>query len=258
MARGGADQVADDGAADRGLSRHADSERDTERDGEREQREQEQEHERDDLLDMPVTAYLVLGILSVLDEQLTAGEIKQRAEHSVGRFYWSPAVSHIRRELTRLLEFGLVATETVDVGARSMAVYESTPEGEAVLAKWASAIPEEDVMIKHPLMLKIWLADEQDLGATLLAIDRYLDRLQFQIDKAHWGGRRGRELGVTADDQTFPQFVRRYTIRALYSELANIRQLRDELAWRYSADPPRQLGLRTTQLRRRTHPGHSD
>lgn len=212
----------------------------------------------DDLLDMPTTAYLVLGILSVCNERLTAGEIKQRAEHSVGRFYWSPAVSHIRRELTRLLEFGLVATETVDVGARSMAVYESTTEGEAVLAKWASAIPEEEVIIKHPLMLKIWLAGERDLGTTLQAIDRYLDQLQFQIDKAHWGVRRGRDLGVTVSDQTFPHFVRLYTVRSLYSELANIRQLRDELAWRFAAEPPRQLGLRTTQLRRRSHPGKAD
>ena len=233
MAWTGADQAADQAADDEGTA-------------------------GDDLLDMPTTAYLVLGILSVCDERLTAGEIKQRAEHSVGRFYWSPAVSHIRRELTRLLEFGLVATETVDVGARSMTVYESTPEGEAVLGKWASAIPEEEVIIKHPLMLKIWLADERDLGTTLQAIDRYLDQLQFQIDKAHWAGRRGREVGVTADAETFPHFVRRYTIRSLYSELANIRQLRDELAWRFSEDPPRQLGLRTTQLRRRPHPGQTD
>jgi DNA-binding PadR family transcriptional regulator len=208
----------------------------------------------DDLVEMPTTAYLVLGVLSVFDEKLTAGEIKQRAEHTVGRFYWSPAVSHIRRELARLLEFGLVATETIDVGARSMAIYEITGQGEAVLAKWASAIPEEDVVIKHPLMLKIWLAGDQDLGTLLQAVDRYLERLEFSIDKAHWGGRRSREIGADHDERHFPQYVRRYTVRSLYAELANVRQLRDELAWRFSAEPPRQLGLRTTQLRPRQPP----
>jgi DNA-binding PadR family transcriptional regulator len=210
--------------------------------------------DEDDLIEMPTTAYLVLGILSVFDEKLTAGEIKQRAEHTVGRFYWSPAVSHIRRELARLLEFGLVTAETVDVGARSMAIYEITSEGEAALAKWASAIPEEDVVIKHPLLLKIWLAGDGDLGTLLEAIDRYLERLEFSIDKAHWGGRRGREVGAAPDERHFPQYVRRYTIRSLYAELANVRQLRDELAWRFSEEPPRQLGLRTTQLRPRKQP----
>ena len=48
---------------------------------------------------LPVTAYLVLGVLAANDEQLTAGEIKMRAELSVGHFYWSPSVSHVRREL---------------------------------------------------------------------------------------------------------------------------------------------------------------
>lgn len=208
----------------------------------------------DGLMDMPVTAYLVLGILSVFGEKLTAGEIKSRAEHSVGRFFWSPAVSHIRRELSRLLELGLVETETIDVGARSMAVYQITAEGEAVLAKWAGAIPEEDVVIKHPLMLKIWLARDEDLDTQLQAIDRYLERLEFLIAKAHWGGRRGREIGWHGDERHFPSHVRQYTIRALYAELANVRQLRDELAWQYSPEPPRQLNLRTTQLRPRRQP----
>ena len=45
---------------------------------------------------LPVTAYLVLGVLAANDEQLTAGEIKLRAEMSVGHFYWSPSVSHVR------------------------------------------------------------------------------------------------------------------------------------------------------------------
>jgi DNA-binding PadR family transcriptional regulator len=205
-----------------------------------------------DLLSMPTTAYLVLGILSVLDEQLTAGEIKQRAEHTIGRFYWSPAVSHIRRELERMLPFGLVATEKVEVGARSMTVYEITDEGEAVLRKWAGSIPEEDLVVKHPLMLKVWLSGDRDPSGLLLAIDRYIDRLELQIAKAHWGTRRGRQVGLSGDTRLrYPQLVMQYSVRALYAELANVRQLRDDIAWRYSEEPPRSLDLPTTQVRRR-------
>lgn len=209
-----------------------------------------------DLLGMPATAYLVLGILSVFDEQLTAGEIKQRAEHTIGRFYWSPSVSHIRRELDRLLGNGLVSAEAIEVGARSMTVHEITDQGEAVLRGWASAIPESDVVVKHPLMLKIWLAGDREPDALLQAIDRYIERLEFSIGKAHWGERRGREVGRVGEDAfRYPQLVRQYTIRALYAELANVRQLRDDIAWRLSAEPPRVMDLPTTQVRRRPGTG---
>ena len=51
---------------------------------------------------LPMTAYLVLGVLVINDEELSAAEIKTRADFSFGQFYWAPAVSHIRRELSRL------------------------------------------------------------------------------------------------------------------------------------------------------------
>jgi DNA-binding PadR family transcriptional regulator len=209
----------------------------------------------DALLGMPTTAYLVLGVLSVFDEQLTAGEIKQRAEHTIGRFYWSPSVSHIRRELDRLLGFDLVETERIEVGARSMTVHQITAVGERVLREWAGAIPDDDVVVKHPLMLKIWLAGDRHPDALLQAIDRYIERLEFSIDKAHWGARRGREVGRVGEDAfRYPQLVRGYTIRALYAELANVRQLRDEMSWTLSDEPPRALNLPTTQVRRRRKP----
>jgi DNA-binding PadR family transcriptional regulator len=212
----------------------------------------------DDMLGMPTTAYLVLGILSVFDEQLTAGEIKNRAEHTIGRFYWSPAVSHIRRELTRMLGFGLVSTERIEVGARSMTVYEITREGETILRKWAGAIPEEDLVVKHPLMLKIWLASDPDPSTLLLAIDQYIDRLEFSIEKAHWARRRGREVGRSGEGEDafrYPRLVMSYNLRSLYSELANVRQLRDEIAWTHSEEPPRVMNLPTTQVRRRRPAG---
>lgn len=58
--------------------------------------------------ELPATAYAVLGILTVNDEELSAGEIETRASFGMRYFYWSPAVSHIRRELRRLLALGLV------------------------------------------------------------------------------------------------------------------------------------------------------
>lgn len=211
----------------------------------------------DDLLGMPATAYLVLGVLAAFDEPLTAGEIKTRAEHTVGRFYWSPSVSHIRRELSRLLESGLVATEVIEVGARSMSVYQVTGDGQTILGKWAGMIPEADPVLKHPLMLKLWLSRDSDPQALLPAIDRYIERIEYSIDKAHWAARRSREVGRLREDEDeddgtlrYTRLVLGYSLRSLYAELANVRQLRDEIAWRYSGEPPRVMNLPTTQVRR--------
>ena len=85
--------------------------------------------------DLPVTAYLVLGILAAYDEQLTAGEIKTRAEFSVGHFYWSPSVSHIRRELTKLLDRGHVTSHAAELGARSCHPLRSDTRGRTCTAR---------------------------------------------------------------------------------------------------------------------------
>ena len=80
---------------------------------------------------LSATAYAVLGILSVTDEELTPGEIRLRAEFAFRHFYWSPAVSHIRRELRRLVEMGLAAEREIAIGqVRRSQVYQTTAEGE--------------------------------------------------------------------------------------------------------------------------------
>jgi len=69
------------------------------------------------------------GVLAANDEQLTAGEIKTRAELSVGHFYWSPSVSHVRRELNRLLARGMVGEIGAQSGKRAITLYETTDAG---------------------------------------------------------------------------------------------------------------------------------
>ena len=104
---------------------------------------------------LPVTAYLVLGVLAANDEQLTAGEIKTRAELSVGHFYWSPSVSHVRRELNRLLARGMVSEIGAQSGKRAITLYEATDSGLEALRRWVQHFPGQDqVVIKHPVILE--------------------------------------------------------------------------------------------------------
>src|ERR1700751_52331 len=123
---------------------------------------------------LPVTAYLVLGGLAANGERLTAGEIKMRAELSVGHFYWSPSVSHVRRELNRLLERGMVSEIGAQSGKRAITLYEAKDSGPDAFRRWVQHFPCQDrVVIKHPALLKPWLARGEDPEHVIDTLDRH-------------------------------------------------------------------------------------
>ncbi|BAX90343.1 MarR family transcriptional regulator [Mycobacterium shigaense] len=202
---------------------------------------------------LPATAYLVLGVLAANDEQLTAGEIKVRAELSVGHFYWSPSVSHVRRELSRLLQRGMVRQIRAQTGKRAITLYETTDSGLDALRQWVQLFPGQDqVVIKHPVILKTWLARGEDPERIVDTLDRHLESTRARLDEALWSRQRSRELGIVDDpDQRFSFAVLDYAIRGLYSEISNISQLRDEIASGTTKDPVTRVRRAKGQIRRR-------
>jgi DNA-binding PadR family transcriptional regulator len=203
--------------------------------------------------DLPTTAYLVLGVLAANDERLTAGEIKLRAEFSVGYFYWSPSVSHVRRELDRLLARQMVTETGAHAGKRAITLYEVTPTGLEALRGWVQHFPSHDpVVIKHPVILRTWLARGEEPGRVAEALDRHLETTRARLDEALWSRRRAHELGISDDpDQRISLAVLDYSIRGLYAELSNIEQLRDEIARGTAHDPVERVKRPKGQLRRR-------
>jgi DNA-binding PadR family transcriptional regulator len=202
---------------------------------------------------LPGTAYLVLGVLAANDEQLTAGEIKMRAELSVGHFYWSPSVSHVRRELTRLLQRGMVSETGAQAGKRAITLYETTDAGLDALRRWVQHFPGQDqVVIKHPVILKTWLARGQDPEHVLDTLERHLDATRARLDEALWSRQRSVDLGITDDpEQRYSFAVLDYAIRGLYAEISNISQLRDEIAGGTTRDPVKRVRRSKGQIRRR-------
>jgi DNA-binding PadR family transcriptional regulator len=203
---------------------------------------------------LPVTAYLVLGVLAANDEQLTAGEIKMRAELTVGHFYWSPSVSHVRRELNRLLVWGMVSEIAAQSGKRAITLYETTDTGLDALRRWVQHFPgDEQVVIKHPVILRTWLARGEDPERIVDTLDRHLEATRARLDEALWSRQRSRDLGITDDpDQRFSFAVLDYAIRGLYAEISNIAQLRDEIASGTNKDPVKRVPRAKGQIRRRT------
>jgi DNA-binding PadR family transcriptional regulator len=202
--------------------------------------------------DLPTTAYLVLGILATNDEQLTAGELKTRAEFSVGHFYWSPSVSHVRRELIRLVDRDMVTAKEVRTGKRTSTLYRATESGLSTLRRWVDALPVTDqVIIKHSVILKTWLARDSDPERVVEMLDHHLAVTRSRLDEALWSRQRTRDLGISDDPELRSSMaVLSYSIRALYGELSNIQQLRDELAHGTAHDPIRRVHRPKGQLRR--------
>jgi DNA-binding PadR family transcriptional regulator len=183
--------------------------------------------------DLPATAYAVLGILTINDEELSAGEIKTRASFGIRYFYWSPAVSHIRRELRRLLELGLVEEREITLGrVRRSQVYRTTQAGDEALARWVSdRSPDEPVVVKNSVLLRVFLGSKAPLDTVLSVLDSRMAQVDESIAELNWGMRRGRELNLTGQERLrFTRAVAEYSLRALHFERGNLQQLRDTVA----------------------------
>ncbi|MEB4209723.1 MarR family transcriptional regulator [Mycobacterium sp. 94-17] len=199
-------------------------------------------------------------MLATNDEQLTAGEIKLRAELSVGHFYWSPSVSHVRRELTRLLARDMVTETTAQSGKRTMTLYEATEAGLEALKRWVQQLPGSDqVVIKHPVILRTFLAQGGEPDRILEALDAHLEATRARLDEALWTRQRSRDVGIASNTNLrFSFAVLDYSIRGLYAEISNIEQLRDEIASGTGQDPVRRVRRPKGQLRRRRSTGSEE
>lgn len=106
---------------------------------------------------LPLTAWAVLGVLSFPGER-SGYEIKSWADRSLRFFYWSPALSQVYRELRRLEEIGYVTASLAPQDElRNKRLYRITDAGRAALKTWASRTPDSPPVIKHGVMLRVWL-----------------------------------------------------------------------------------------------------
>ncbi|MEV4752606.1 hypothetical protein ACFQVD_33580 [Streptosporangium amethystogenes subsp. fukuiense] len=210
---------------------------------------------------LPATAYTVLGVLSVLDEELSAAEIKVRCDYTLRWFYWSPAISHIRRELRRLGDLGLVTEREVTIGrVRRSTLYQTTERGEEVLRQWVSSPPvDEPVMLKNPALLRVYLGRFTEPYELVKVLDDRLEQLEEQIKDLVWGKRRSHELGLDEEERVqYGSALGDYLLRAAHFEYGNVRQLRDRIA-DYDPDHPelkvtRPKGLLRRRLRQQDAP----
>ena len=106
---------------------------------------------------LPPTSWAVLGLLS-FGWELSGYDLKKWADWSLRFFYWSPSFSQIYGELKRLERLGYAHSRPVSAdGVRGKWVYTITPSGMSAVTRWANETPVEPPVLKHSVMLRVWL-----------------------------------------------------------------------------------------------------
>ncbi|GEB16549.1 helix-turn-helix transcriptional regulator [Pimelobacter simplex] len=158
---------------------------------------------------LPPTGWAVLGLLS-FGEELSGYDLKRWADWSLRFFYWSPSFSQIYSELRRLEKLGLATSriETRD-DVRGKRMYRITDAGRDALSGWAADDHVDPVVLKHGVMLRLWLGhlSEPDKLRTVLAEHRDQSermRVRAEVDRE----------GATAEPGwAYPELVLRWAER---------------------------------------------
>lgn len=115
---------------------------------------------RDDpAVNLPATAYAVLGLLSFGNE--VSGYDLRKWAMNMRYFYWSPAQSQIYAELRRLLDKGLVAERTEEQRGRpAKRLYTITEAGQATFQTWLNHAEVGPPQLKHSVALRLFFGHQ--------------------------------------------------------------------------------------------------
>jgi DNA-binding PadR family transcriptional regulator len=164
---------------------------------------------------IPATAWAVLGILS-FGRELTGYDIKNWSDAILHFFYWSPATSQIYTELRRLEDLGLVSSRTVARDeVRDKTIYAITPIGTEALRSWQATVDAEVPVLKHGVLLRIWLGHLAEPDRLREQIAEHRARLHAELAAA----KESREQADAQPDWAYPALVASWAVRRIESEI---------------------------------------
>jgi DNA-binding PadR family transcriptional regulator len=179
----------------------------------------------DDEVQLPATAWCVLGVLSFPGER-SGYEVKSWADRSLRFFYLSPALSQVYRELRHLESLGYV-TSYLDPedDARNKRLYGITDAGRAAVSAWAARPPDTALVIKHGVLLRVWLGhllDPVQLRSVLAEHIDYAERMRVEAAEVEQSARR-------QGHWPYPELALRWSTRYYESEARLARRLLKDL-----------------------------
>lgn len=178
------------------------------------------------MLNLPPTSWAVLGELSFGDE-LSGYDLKRWADQSLAFFYWAPSQSQIYGELKRLESHELVKSRTEQTHeVRVRKLYSITPAGEKQLELWTTAAEVDPVMLKHPLILRIWAAKDGNIKDILPLVTDYKNKMLERAAQA----RGHAETAATVPNWSYPSLTLRWAEKFYLAEAERLDWLLEELA----------------------------
>ncbi|WP_235736396.1 helix-turn-helix transcriptional regulator [Nocardioides alcanivorans] len=160
-----------------------------------------------DLPSLRPTSWATLGLLS-FGEELSGYDLKKWADWSLRFFYWAPSYSQIYSELRKLEEMGYASSRVVNKDdVRGKRLYRITTEGEAVMSRWANEAPVEPAVLKHGLMLRMWLGHAGDPEHLRGALEAHRD----QSEKMRIRAVVDAEGAAREPDWAFPEMVLKWS-----------------------------------------------
>nr|WP_125263064.1 PadR family transcriptional regulator [Streptomyces alboflavus] len=165
---------------------------------------------------LPPTAWAVLGLLSFPGER-TGYELKKWADSSLRFFYWSPAISQIYAELRRLEALGYASSRrSGPEEPRARRAYAITDAGREALADWAAGGQDAGPpVLKHPLLLRVWLGHLTDPARLRAMVGEHIAHTQDELTQVQ--GALAHAQGV--EGWAHPQIALRWSARHLEGEL---------------------------------------
>jgi DNA-binding PadR family transcriptional regulator len=120
------------------------------------------------------TAYVILGILAIHDDQ-SGYEIRKTIQQSVG-FFWGESYGQIYPTLKRLAADGLIVPSKSASQARTRRQeYSITAAGRSALQKWL-AVPYRDDRPRDEFLLKLFFGVEAAPGVSIAHIRKFQEK----------------------------------------------------------------------------------
>ena len=164
---------------------------------------------------IPATAWAVLGILS-FGRELTGYDIKRWSDAILHFFYWSPATSQIYTELRRLEDLGLVRSRAVARDeVREKTIYAITPLGTDALRTWQATVDAEAPVLKHGVLLRVWLGHLAEPTRLRQQIADHRARLIEELAAAE----DSRQQADAQPDWAYPALVASWAARRIEGEI---------------------------------------
>jgi len=164
---------------------------------------------------IPATAWAVLGILS-FGRELTGYDIKRWSDAILHFFYWSPATSQIYTELRRLEDLGLVSSRAVARDeVREKTIYAITPLGTEALRSWQATVDAEPPVLKHGVLLRVWLGHLAEPIRLREQIADHRARLIEELEAAE----DSRQQADAQPDWAYPALVASWAVRRIEGEI---------------------------------------